>query len=161
MTTLSTFIQELNTNVFLYKRLAQVTANSSLMQSFTEEQQRMAILLQKDYERDGIHLERSKRDRVITIRDEIMLLGMDFQRNIQSARAYVEIPERLMRPLPYHIKSHCDKSVYRPDILHVPTDGHVADAVLKWIKDPQVRKTMYMASTSCALANDEVLVAVC
>ena len=42
------------------------------MQSFTEEQQRMATLLQAEFERDGIHLPLAQRQKVIELQNEIL-----------------------------------------------------------------------------------------
>ena len=52
---LSTFIQELNTNTALHGSLVALT-EGPLMAGLTPEQQRMAVLLKHEFERDGIHL---------------------------------------------------------------------------------------------------------
>ena len=52
---LSAFIQELNTNTALHGSLVALT-EGPLMAGLTPEQQRMAVLLKHEFERDGIHL---------------------------------------------------------------------------------------------------------
>ena len=70
-TDLSGYIQELNTNVELYASLRAVTDDGGLMDSFTEEQRRMAMLLRAEFERDGIHLSLADRQKVIQVQHDI------------------------------------------------------------------------------------------
>lgn len=65
-TELSDFIQNLNADVELYRALKTVTEDKIGMKSFTPEQRRMGVLLRNEFERDGIHLSRSDRQRVIS-----------------------------------------------------------------------------------------------
>ncbi|GAB9468332.1 hypothetical protein Gpo141_00005651 [Globisporangium polare] len=152
-TDLSDFIQNLNADVDLYQALFVVTENVPLMKSFTEEQRRMGILLRKEFERDGIHLSYQGRKQVINLQNDITHLSMQFQRTMFTARDYIEVPERLLRPLPHGILSVCERKMTNPSVLRVPTDLHVMNTVLKWIGDPAVRKDMYMTANACAQSN--------
>jgi intermediate peptidase len=155
-TELSDFIQNLNADVELYRALRAVSEDDALMGSFSEERRRMAVLLRKEYERDGIHLPLEGRRRVIDLQNDITQLSMDFQRTLFSAREYIEVPSRLVRPLPHSVWARCERKLSNPLVMRVPTDVHVMNTVLKWIGDPKVRRDMYVAANSCAVDNLEV-----
>jgi intermediate peptidase len=152
-TELSDFIQNLNADVELYKALYTVTENQPLMASFTEEQRRMAVLLRKEFERDGIHLSAMGRQRVIHLQNEITQLSMEFQRTMHSARDFVEVPEKSMRALPHGILEVCERKLWDRSVVRVPTDLHVMSTVLKWVGDANVRKEMYIKGNTCAKEN--------
>ncbi|DAZ94936.1 TPA: hypothetical protein N0F65_012653 [Lagenidium giganteum] len=156
-TDLSDFIQNLNTEVELYQALRDVTENSELMATFTEEQKRMAILLRKEFERDGIHLSHYERKRVIALQNEITRLGMQFQQTMYTAREFIDVPEKVMKSLPHGILAVCERKFTQPSVLRVPTDIHVMNTVMKWVADPDIRKDMYIAANTCAKENLYVL----
>lgn len=68
-----------------------VTDDVALMRSLTEEQQRMGLLLRKEFERDGIHLSSHDRQRVISLQNDLTQLSMEFQQISFIARDYVEV----------------------------------------------------------------------
>lgn len=152
-TELSDFIQNLNADVDLYNALASVTKNAPLMQSLTEEQRRVAVLLRKEFERDGIHLPQQRRQQVIDLQNGITQLSMQFQRTMFTAREFVDVPETLLRPLPHGVRSLCEPKRTNPSVLRVPTDLHVMNTVLKWVGDPSVRREMYLKANACAQSN--------
>lgn len=90
-TDLSDFIQQINADVDLYEALRIVTDDVALMRSLTEEQQRMGLLLRKEFERDGIHLSTNDRQRVISLQNDLTQLSMKFQQVSFTARDYVEV----------------------------------------------------------------------
>lgn len=155
-TELSDFIQNLNADVELYRAIRAVSEDEKLMAAASEEQRRMAELLRNEYERDGIHLSSQGRRRVIGLQNDITQLSMDFQRTLFSAREYIEVPSRLVRPLPHSVWAMCERKLSNPMVMRVPTDVHVMNTVLKWIGDPKVRRDMYVAANSCAVDNLEV-----
>ncbi|ETO70753.1 hypothetical protein, variant [Phytophthora nicotianae P1976] len=127
------------------------------MKSFTPEQRRMGNLLRNEFERDGIHLSRSDRQRVISLQNDITQLSMQFQSTMYSARDYVEVPAKLIRGMPHSITSVCERKWMSRDTLRVPTDMHVMNTILKWVGDPEVRRKMYIAANSCAKDNLPIL----
>ncbi|KAH7482113.1 hypothetical protein KRP22_012345 [Phytophthora ramorum] len=156
-TDLSDFIQNLNADVELYRALKTVTEDKVGMQSFTPEQRRMGILLRNEFERDGIHLPRADRQRVISLQNEITQLSMKFQTTMYSAREYVEVPAKLLRGMPHSITSVCERKWMSRDTWRVPTDMHVMNTILKWVGAPEVRRQMYVAANSCAKDNLPIL----
>lgn len=137
----------------LYQALASVTENKPLMESFSEEQQRVALLLRKEFERDGIHLPTAGRQQVITLQNTITQLSMDFQRTMFTARSFVDVPESLVRPLPHGVRSVCEPKTSDSRVMRVPTDLHVMNTVLKWVPDASVRRAMYVTGNACAPSN--------
>ncbi|KAE9212451.1 Mitochondrial intermediate peptidase [Phytophthora fragariae] len=156
-TELSDFIQNLNADVELYRALKTVTEDKIGIKGFTPEQRRMGILLRNEFERDGIHLSRSDRQRVISLQNDITHLSMKFQSTMYSAREYVEVPAKLIRGMPHSITSVCERKWMSRDTLRVPTDMHVMNTILKWVGAPEVRRKMYIAANSCAKDNLPVL----
>ncbi|KAF4317303.1 hypothetical protein BBO99_00005333 [Phytophthora kernoviae] len=156
-TDLSDFIQNLNADVELYRTLKTVTESADGMANFSPEQKRMGILLRNEFERDGIHLSRTDRQRVIALQNDITQLSMKFQSTMYSAREYVEVPAKLIRGLPHSVTSVCERKWMSRDMMRVPTDQHVASTILKWVGDPEVRRNMYIAANSCAKDNLPVL----
>ncbi|RLN44239.1 hypothetical protein BBJ29_007802, partial [Phytophthora kernoviae] len=156
-TDLSDFIQNLNADVELYRTLKTVTESTEGMANFSPEQKRMGILLRNEFERDGIHLSRTDRQRVIALQNDITQLSMKFQSTMYSAREYVEVPAKLIRGLPHSVTSVCERKWMSRDMMRVPTDQHVASTILKWVGDPEVRRNMYIAANSCAKDNLPVL----
>lgn len=156
-TELSDFIQNLNADVDLYNALRAVSENRALMASFTEEQQRMAVLLRKEFERDGIHLSLRDRQRVIELQNDITQLSMEFQQVMFSAREFIEVPEKLIRLLPHGILAACERKLLNRNVLRVPTDLHVMNTVLKWVGDGEVRRQMYIKGNTCAIENLVIL----
>ncbi|RLN02960.1 hypothetical protein BBJ28_00000930 [Nothophytophthora sp. Chile5] len=156
-TDLSDFIQNLNADVELYRALQTVTKDDAVMRTFSPEQRRMGVLLRKEFERDGIHLPLTERQRVIALQNDITQLSMQFQTTMYSARDWVEVPASLIRGLPHSITSVCEPKWMNRDVVRVPTDPHVLNTVLKWVGDPTVRRNMYVAANSCAKDNLPVL----
>jgi intermediate peptidase len=116
----------------------------------------MAILLRKEFERDGIHLELFERRRFISLQNDITRLSMKFQHTIHTAREYIEVPEKKIKGIPSSILAACERQS-SSGTYKVPTDLHVMNTILKWIADPQVRKEMYLVGNSCAKENLEIL----
>lgn len=156
-TELSDFIQNLNADVSLYRSLKSVLENTSEMRSLTSEQRRMGILLRQEFERDGIHLSRSDRQRVISLQNDITRLSMEFQSIMFSARDYVDVPAKYIRGLPHSVTSVCERNWINPKSLRIPTDMHVMNAILKWVSCPDIRRKMYIAANSCAKDNLPIL----
>ncbi|OQR95881.1 mitochondrial intermediate peptidase [Thraustotheca clavata] len=125
------------------------------MASFTEEQQRVGKLLRAEFERDGIHLDKDGRNRIIAYHNDITRLSTQFQRNIHSNNSYIEVPTKKLRMLPESLLSQCYKKWN--GTTAIPTSVHMTNSVLKWIRDPEIRKAMYIAGNSSSSANLEVL----
>jgi intermediate peptidase len=147
----------LNADVEMYRALKTVTEDTIGMASFTPEQRRMGLLLRNEFERDGIHLPRADRQRVISLQNDITQLSMQFQSTMYSAREYVEVPAKLIRGMPHSITSVCERKWMSRDTWRVPTDMYVMNTILKWVGAPEVRRKMYIAANSCAKDNIPVL----
>ena len=88
-TILSDYIADLNTDETLYASLPPITSNANIMNNeLEEEERRMAILLQKEYERDGIHLSKEKRGDVKDLHGFITQLETMFSENLVKNEVY-------------------------------------------------------------------------
>ena len=81
---LASYMHMLNTHTPLHAALKHITTNAGLMATLTEEQQRMAVLLQREFEREGIHLSDSERAVLVSLNDSVHEAGAAFQGNIQA-----------------------------------------------------------------------------
>eukprot|EP00741_Cyanophora_paradoxa_P008368 tig00001302_g8095.t1 len=165
---LSNYMQKLNTHVPLYDALRRVQDSARVVATLSEEQARVLALLLHDFERSGIHLGPEGHERFVRLQDEIMQLGTLFSQNASSSPALIAVspasklsalPEAVLR----HAASAAAAAARRPgppsvrDVVHIPTDAVTLGAVLKWVRDPDVRRRAYVEGYSSAGANLGVL----
>lgn len=166
---LSDYISDLNTDVSLYNALRKFVV--PYVEDFNEEQQRMAILLKNEFERDGIHLPSNEREELKTIMSHITHLESMFTNNITSHKKYFCLPKKdVVTIIPSYIleayvpSSSVDiQSCFDPNLLLgeetiiVSSDSQIVNTLLKYSQNPLVRREVYMqANTSCA-ENLEIL----
>lgn len=82
--TLSEYISELNGDVSLHATLVRITENRDIMESLTDEERRMANMLQNEFERDGIHLPVEEREEVKRTNGHIVKLESLFMDNLMG-----------------------------------------------------------------------------
>eukprot|EP00002_Diphylleia_rotans_P027033 TRINITY_DN5411_c0_g1_i1.p1 TRINITY_DN5411_c0_g1~~TRINITY_DN5411_c0_g1_i1.p1 ORF type:complete len:527 (-),score=66.98 TRINITY_DN5411_c0_g1_i1:443-2023(-) len=84
------FVQELNTNISYYKSFVSALDSNSpkhglMFGQLSEEQQYVSKLLRTDFEKSGIHLDESKRSKVVELNSRIIDLENDFRHSSQSS----------------------------------------------------------------------------
>eukprot|EP00557_Chaetoceros_sp_GSL56_P010793 CAMPEP_0176480586 /NCGR_PEP_ID=MMETSP0200_2-20121128/2357_1 /TAXON_ID=947934 /ORGANISM="Chaetoceros sp., Strain GSL56" /LENGTH=643 /DNA_ID=CAMNT_0017876717 /DNA_START=52 /DNA_END=1983 /DNA_ORIENTATION=- len=159
---LSAYIAELNADVSLYQSLVPITSNASIMSSLSEEERRMATLLQKEFERDSIHLPDDERAQVRQLNAFVVQLETMFMENLTEHKRfnlYGSLTNDVYRTIPKHIieqnipqndqgqnKSYLDTS----EFVTLTTEPHIANSLLKYSPSSALRKEVFMeANTQC------------
>lgn len=155
---LAEYIQELNTDDSLYRALCGAVSDSSAMKALSEEQRRVAKLHIEEYERGGIHLSGEDRAEVVTLQSEVTRLESLFEYNIVAKRASFQVPRNLLQGVPEYVLSRIPQPAGQPhDSFTLPTDQSVMTDVLKTAHNGQVRRAMFLAGSSVAAENVQVL----
>lgn len=160
---LSDYIAELNGDDTLYRALVTVTAGPYFAE-MSEEEQRVAILLQHEFERDGIHLPGEERGNVRAVIGHITQLEGMFNQNIttgsrkffdvDSHRVEAVIPRNVLVD---HVPQSEESSRFGSTKITVSTDNHIANSLLKYSADPVLRKEIYMEVNTSCIMNLDVL----
>jgi len=160
---LSEYISDLNADDGLYESLCtHVTSDPETFELLTNEQQRMAILLKREFERDGIHLPKTDRDDLRTMLQHITNLESTFSNNITTKKKFFNLEKNeVLRIIPTHIldsvvPSH-EKAKEQSNEITVSSDSHITNTLLKYCSNQTLRKEAYMQVNTCCPENLEVL----
>lgn len=160
---LSDYMSQLNCDPSLYHALRRVSDGKV---ELTEEQARLCLLLQQDFERDGIHLPDAERDRVRSLQNQITGLESIFSRNIASSQeefwadaAEVEeiIPRKVLNSYGIGQTSHEEGSDKANKIRLGKTDNPILQTLIKYSASPGLRRQVYIESTTAVAENLSVL----
>ncbi|KAL1919691.1 uncharacterized protein VTP21DRAFT_1622 [Calcarisporiella thermophila] len=153
---LCTFMNTLNTNVQLYQILKQVLESPHIVRQLTLEERQVAQVFFRDFEKSGIHLPHAQRTEFVTLCDRIITLGRQFMQGNPRATSHIRVwpSSRLEGLSPTYIKG-----VMRPkeNAAFIPTLPWDSQMVLKYVRDEEVRKMMYMATNSATEESVDVL----
>jgi thimet oligopeptidase len=111
----------------------------------------------RDYRRAGVDKDEATRERIRVLREELVKLGQEFERNIREDRRFVEVASaaELEGLPPDFIESH------KPDQegkIRISTDYPDYFPVMQYAKSPAVRQKLYVEFMNRAYpANREVL----
>lgn len=123
--------------------------DQNIVSQFTPDEIMTAKVFMRDFEKSGIHLPNQQRSQFVGLCDEIIQLGRVFvQNNPRSIRQIKVEPSRLQGLSSSTIKSLTQSDGY----ASIGTDYTESHAVLKYVKDEDVRREMYRGMNS---ATDE------
>jgi len=88
---LGAYMFALNAHFPLYDALRRITGNAEIMGAFSGEQRRMAVMLQREFERDGIHLPDDKRQALVALNSEVNQLASAFSAGAGGALVTAEV----------------------------------------------------------------------
>lgn len=161
---LSAYIAELNADVSLYQSLVPITSNASIMSSLSEEERRMATMLQKEFERDSIHLSDDERAQVQQLNAFVVQLETMFMENLTEHKQfnlYGDLVKDVYRTIPKHIMEQnvpqSDQSqnksgdyLQSSSFVTLSTEPHIANLLLKYSPSSALRREVFMeANTQC------------
>ena len=155
---LSSYIGELNADVTLYQTLIKVTSSPEQVQPpFTEEEQRFCMLLQAEFERDGIHLPDAERERVQQLQMHVTQLETMFSQNMIHCKKEFQIDRSAVDGIfhPDFLKAHGITSDTKT--LTIATDSDIAHTLSKFSDNPSIRRQVYMESMTSCPENLQVL----
>ncbi|CAG8485231.1 6380_t:CDS:2 [Ambispora leptoticha] len=150
---LCSYMNTLNTNTELYKVLKYVLSTPRISSHFSDEEVQVANVFLRDFEKSGIHLPSSQREQYVKLSDKIIALGCKFAQT-PPTRAIKQIgvypASRLEGLNPEYIEN-----VNRNKVAVLQTNQW--EMVLKYVKDEQVRKDMYIAANSASKSQIDTL----
>ena len=155
---LSDYIGQLNADTNLYRALTSITS-SHLFQSLSEEQRRFAMLLKAEFERDGIHLPDSERERVRQLQSHLTQLETLFQENItNSPRKFFDVDATWVEQvMPRHIVEAYVPQSGAPGKITLSSDANIANTLGRYSTNPKLRKEVFMESMTSCPENLQVL----
>lgn len=137
---LSGYIQRLNTDTRLHESLRRLTDCSSSVALLSPEQQRIAHLLQSEFEREGIGLSSEDRSLAATLHARVTQLETDYSAGIMS--------------LPTRGKVAIEG---REGLQEILLDQGSVQMILRTVADPRIRKAVWWAANNAAAANIPIL----
>jgi len=152
--TISDYIALLNADTCLYRALQLVTTHPQYFTLLTHEEQRFAILLQEEFERDGIHLPLEQRDLVRHYQNHVTQLETLFTENItHSSHKYYQVaadPVTEIIPSPVLARHVPQQQPSSSETVTLSSDPSIANTLLKYSSNPQLRQDVYRETyTSC------------
>ena len=158
---LSEYIAELNADVNLYQSLVPITSNSEIMRSLNEEERTMALMLQKEFERDAIHLSEGDRAKVQQLNGFVVQLESMFTQNLVENKAFDvqgALVDDVYQTIPKHfIEGHIPQSSSDENSCTLTTEPHIANSLLKYSSSASLRKEVFMEVNTACPQNLEVL----
>jgi mitochondrial intermediate peptidase len=158
---LSDFLHALGHDERLYASLNGLIDNQDVFNSLSEEQKLMAKMMKNDFEKDGVHLEKSAQKELRKINGDISLLESEYISNASQTQGYLVIPANRLGGLPSqtlqqatekkmlaHFQLSSDAAVLHSSML--PT-------VLATVKDRGVRESVYRHFSALGDSNVKVL----
>lgn len=158
--TLSAYIGELNADTSLYQTLIKVKeadAAGDIQPPLTDEEKRFCLLLQAEFERDGIHLPDEERQEVQHLQSHVTQLETMFSQNIVHKKKEFQVEKSALEAI--YSPEVIQANGIGPEIKSLATtsDSDVAQSLLKYSPEPQVRRQVHMESVTACPENLAVL----
>ena len=158
------YIAQLNSDADLYHALVeQVTRHrTTILNQLSQEEVRLAILLQQEFERDGIHLPEAQRAMVRTMVGHVTELESLFQRNLVQFQRTLTVPASTVHSVlsPSILESvgvTREQYNHDKDTVTVPHDAQVLQSLLKYSHSSSLRRDVYMELYTAVPDNLSVL----
>ncbi|KAI5956725.1 OCT1 [Candida jiufengensis] len=159
------YMNQLNTNVDLYKNLVELLNSKELSSKLTDEEIKVGEYLKQDFERSGIHMDPKTRENFVAITQEISLLGSRFNNEISSLDSNwceitenefnnIEHPSLKQEILQYQSKYNHTKN---PNSYYVPLIAHLPYSLLTNCKSDELRKKIWVALHNSSKEQIEIL----
>ena len=153
---LQEYVASLNADVDLYETLRR--AREADGANLSEEGARVALTLQEDFERGGIHLEADARRGFDAVLSRSLELGMEFQRNlvrpdfVRSVELDAEAVASLPRATRKRFRSGDEGKTWTGSV-----DASNATTLLRHLGDAGARRDVYVAANAGPERNKDVL----
>jgi Zn-dependent oligopeptidase len=90
---LAKYIQEINMDENIYNVLKSLTDNEFIFQACTEEERLFVVDMKLEFERGGVHLKGSARERSVVLHDEVSQNQSLYMQNLMDSNETFEITE--------------------------------------------------------------------
>ena len=163
-TLLQEYIATLNGDQTLYNSLVSVTSNIEIFNQLSDEEQRFATLLQREFELDGIHLPDEQRDHTRQLHGHVTTLETLFASNItnHSNKQYVldsDLVEKVI-PKPVLVQHGAIYTTYgdeKKSMVQLTTESPLSHSITTYASDSELRKSVYIERMTSCPENLEVL----
>lgn len=154
--TLQEYVARLNSDVGLYEALRR--AREADGRNLNEEGARVALTLQEDFERGGIHLDRATRRDFDESLSKALQLGMEFQRNVLRPEHLneVSLDASAVNSLPRSVRELFQRSA-NGQAWTTAVDASNSSVMLRHLKDSNARRDVFTAANSGPEPNKRVL----
>jgi intermediate peptidase len=164
---LSDYINELNADTRLYQAVTRVIQANDIFPQLSGEEQRFAVLLQAEFERDGIHLPDEPREQVRELRNHLTQIETLFTSNITHSKKFFDVnADAVDTIIPIHViagivpQSNAAEASFAGQendhtsstsrLVTLNTDAAVSNTILKYSENPALRKEVFLETvTSC------------
>jgi mitochondrial intermediate peptidase len=143
---LSSYMFQLNAFVPLFQSLKRVTDDPAAMRGLSPEQVRMALMLRREFERDGIHLDAESRKEIVRLNEMIGQISSQFLSNISEGNSQSSTDD-----LEANANSHSGR------IIQIAKDPSAVAEVLKHAPQAILRRNVMMAAATCASSQNIAL----
>ncbi|RYP55020.1 hypothetical protein DL768_000336 [Monosporascus sp. mg162] len=147
------YMNQLNTATGLSDQLGKALNNPEVMNSWNEEEQTVAKLLQQDFMKSAIHLPKESRDRFVDISQRISELGSSFVEDMQPEQTYLDFPSSKFQGMDPRLAQR----FVRRGVLRLPTMSPEATMALRSVHDEDTRKAIYYATRTASGRSIKVL----
>ncbi|CUA72432.1 mitochondrial intermediate peptidase [Rhizoctonia solani] len=145
---LCSWMNELNTHVGLYKSLDRLIKEPEAIARLSLEEKQVALLFIRDFEKSGIHLPEAQRNQFVTLSDTILSLGRQFLMEAAAPRPDVKVQIQDLTGVPFNvIRSLSSKDIRKGEAWVTPNSWE-ARMILRYAKDPNVRRDVFTASNA-------------
>ncbi|SGZ48766.1 CIC11C00000005685 [Sungouiella intermedia] len=145
------YMNQLNTNVDLYKTLANIL-DLYVAKGLSDEEIEVGKYLRQDFERSGIAMDPESRDNFVAITQQISLLGSAFNNEIHNLESYwCSVPRHEFESLENNsLKQEIQSMQSRAPVqnkseVQVPLAGHIPYTLLTNCKSEEIRKRVWIA----------------
>lgn len=140
------YMNILNTTPALYEQLKRAASDPEISAGWSEEEKMTADILISDFAKSGIHLPPEKRQRYVTLSNEINDAGMDFVRNPYAMKSHLKFPTKRLNGLDPLLLN----DIRRFGSAVVPMSGTIPATVMTTVHDEEVRKEVYIAQRTAS-----------
>ncbi|MCJ1313946.1 Mitochondrial intermediate peptidase [Agyrium rufum] len=148
------YMNTLNTTTGLYEQLKKALDMPEVVESWSEEENKVAAILLKDFSQSAIDLPEHKKNRWLDLSAKISNLGYVVTERMEPAiRGLILDASRLHGMDPMTLRDMMD----RRGRVHMPTVGMAPTSALRSVKDEETRKEIYIASRTSSKRQVRVL----
>jgi mitochondrial intermediate peptidase len=133
------YMNQLNTTTGLSDQLGKALDTPEVLNSWNEEEQTVARLLQQDFKKSAIHLPQESRDMFVDLSQKISQVGSSFVDDMQPEEMYLEFPSSRFQGMDPRLA----QQYVRRGTLRLPTMSPEATLALRTVHDEDTRKSIY------------------
>lgn len=145
------YMNQLNTNVDLYKTLANIL-DLYIVNQMSDEEIEVGKYLRHDFERSGIAMDPESRDNFVAITQQISLLGSAFNNEIHNLESYwCSVPRHEFESIEdISLKQEIHSMQVRAPghnkrEIQIPLAGHIPYTLLTSCRSEEIRKRVWVA----------------